>query len=221
MEEKQTGFQKFMGFVNKIGSAIMLNLLFLVSCLGVVTIGAAVSGLYSAVRFSIRGDSSFQGFREGFTKHFLRTAIATVFCLAAGGFSLVNAVMSLDVLIKDPSLVSVSTVFQTGIHVVFFGTVLLLSTALIPINVYFENDANGWIMDAWYLVGHGFIKVLISAILLWAPVVVLLCFPLLGFFMLLIFLAVYYSVIGVVVTALLKNTLIQILYRHQAQEETP
>lgn len=221
MEEKQTAFQKFMGFVNKIGSAIMLNLLFLVSCLGVVTIGAAVGGLYSAVRYSIRGDSSFQGFRAGFTKHFVRTAIATVFCLAVGGFSLINAIMSIDVLIRDPSLLSVSTVFQTGIHVLFFGAVLMLSTALIPINVYFENDANGWIMDAWYLVGHGFFQVLISAVLLWAPVVVLVCFPLAGFLLLLIFLAVYYSVIGVVVTALLKNTLIKILQLHKVREETP
>ena len=60
MEEKQTIFQKFMGVVNKIGSAIMLNLLFLVSCIPVVTIGNATAGLYSAVRFSIRGDSTFQ-----------------------------------------------------------------------------------------------------------------------------------------------------------------
>jgi len=221
VEEKQTIFQKLMGVINKIGSAIMLNLLFLVSCLGIVTIGAAAGGLYSAVRFSIRGDNSFQGFREGFKKHFWRTTAATAICLAAGAFALINAIMCVDALISQPELLSVGSVIQTGVHVLFFGAVLMLSTALIPVNVYFENDANGWLMDGWYLVGHGFFPVLITAILLWLPVVVLVCFPLAGFMLLLIFLAVYYSVVGVIATALLKNTLIQILYRHKSQEETP
>lgn len=219
MEEKKTIFQKLMGVVNKIGYAIMLNLLFLVSCLPVVTIGAATGGLYSAVRFSIRGDSSFQGFREGFKKNFIRTAVATVICLVVGAFALINAIMCIDVLIKDPSLINAGSVIQTAVHVLFFGAVLMLSTALVPVNVYFENDANGWLMDAWYLVGHGFIPVLITAAILWAPVVILVCFPLMGFMTLLIFLAVYYSVMGVVATALLKNTLLKILYRHKAREE--
>ena len=75
MEEKQTSFQKLMGIINKIGYAIMLNLLFLVSCVPVITIGPACSGLYSAVRYSIKGESAFQGFREGFKTRFLRNML--------------------------------------------------------------------------------------------------------------------------------------------------
>ena len=67
--------------------------------------------------------------------------------------------------------------------------------------------------------GHGFFQVLLSAVLLWAPVVLILFFPMWGFLGLLIFIAVYYAVIAVVITALLKNTLLTILYRHKAVEE--
>ncbi len=219
MEEKQTVFQKFMGVINKIGSAIMLNLLFLVSCLPIVTIGSASSGLYSAVRYSIRGDSSFQGYREGFKKNFWRMLVATVFCLLTGWFTLTNSLKCLDVLISQPQLISVGSVIQTAIHVVFFLVVMLFSTAMIPVNVYFENDANGWMMDSWYLIAHAPLQVLASAAILWLPVFLLIWFPLLGFLALLIFIAVYYAVMGVVITALLKNTLIRILHRYQANEE--
>lgn len=219
MEEKQTFFQKFMGVINKIGSAIMLNLLFLVSCLPIVTIGSASCGLYSAVRFSIRGDSAFQGYREGFKKNFLRMVVATVFCLLTGWFTLTNSLKCLDVLIRQPSLIGVGSVIQTAIHVLFFLAVMLFGTAMIPVNVYFKNDANGWMMDSWYLIAHAPLQVLISAAILWLPVFLLIWFPVLGFFALLIFIAVYYAVMGVVVTAILKNTLIRILRRHQANEE--
>lgn len=217
--ERQTIFQKLMGFINKIGSAIMLNLLFLVSCIPVVTMGAAASGLYSAVRFSIRGDSAFAGYKEGFKKNFLRVAIATVICLAVGIFSLLKGAMYVDTLITHPDLISVGSVIQAAVHVVMFCAVLLLSTAMIPVSIYFENDANGWLMDSWYLVGHGFFQVLLSAVILWAPVVLILFFPMWGLLGLLIFIAVYYAVMAVVITALLKNTLLTILYRHKAAEE--
>ena len=215
MEEKQTFFQKFMGVVNKIGSTIMLNLLFLVSCLGVVTIGSACSGLLSAVRFNIRGDSPWAGFREGFKKNFLRVSLASTVCLVMGYFTLKNSLMCLNALTTQPELLNVGTALQAVLHVSFFAVVLLFGTAMIPVNVYFENDTNGWVLDTWYLVGHGFPYVLASAVILWLPVALFIVEPLLGFLGLLVFIAVYYAVMAVIVTALLKNTLLRILQRHK------
>lgn len=219
MEEKQTSLQKLMGVINKIGSAIMLNLLFLVSCIPVVTIGPACSGLYSAVRFSIRGDSAFAGFREGFKTRFLRNMIAGLFCLMVGIYALNNIFVYVSGFIADPSLISVGTVIPAVFHVIFFLAAVLVGTAMIPVNLYFENDVNGWLMDTWYLIGHAPLQVLASAIIMWLPVVMMVWFPVWGFYALLIFIAVYYAVMGVVVTALLKNTLIRILQRKRDEEE--
>lgn len=218
MEEKQTSLQKLMGVINKIGSAIMLNLLFLISCIPVVTIGPACSGLYSAVRFSIRGDSAFTGFREGFKTRFLRNMIATVFCLVVGIYALNNIFVYVSGFIADPGLISVGTVIPAVFHVIFFLAAVLVGTAMIPVSLYFENDVNGWLTDTWYLIGHAPLQVLASAIIMWFPVVLVVWFPIWGFYALLIFIAVYYAVMGVVVTALLKNPLIRILQRKRAEE---
>ena len=77
--EKENVLQKLMGFLNKAGTAVMMNLMFLVSCLPIVTIGAAWSGLYGAVRYSIRGDSWFAGFKYGYKCHFFRNLIGWIF----------------------------------------------------------------------------------------------------------------------------------------------
>lgn len=219
MEDKQTSLQKLMGVINKIGSAIMLNLLFLVSCIPVVTIGPACSGLYSAVRYSIRGDSSFSGFAAGFKTRFLRNMIATVFCQVIGLYALNNVFVYVNGFIADPSLISVGTVIPVVFHVLFLLAALLVGTAMIPVNLYFENDVNSWLMDTWYLIGHAPLQVLASAIALWFPVVLIVWFPIWGFYALLIFIAVYYAVIAVVITALLKKPLIKILQRKRAEEE--
>lgn len=218
MEEKKTSLEKLMEFINKIGHAILLNLLFLVSCIPVVTIGSAVSGLYSAVRFSIRQESSYAGFREGFTKHFLRTAIATVLGLFAAVSSLNNLYGNISTLIADPTLLSVGTVIPTLIHLIFFLAVVLFCTAMIPVNLYFENDLNGWIRDSWILIGYAPLQVLAVALLLWLPVVVTVWFPYFGLLALMVFVAVYYSVISVIATVLLKKPLIRIL--NSKREET-
>ena len=64
--------------VNFAGTIVMLNFVFLLACIPVVTIGPAFSGLYSGVRYMIRGDGPIKGFWEGFRTHFARMMIAGV-----------------------------------------------------------------------------------------------------------------------------------------------
>lgn len=218
MEEKQTSFQKLMGIINKIGYAIMLNLLFLVSCVPVITIGPACSGLYSAVRYSIKGESAFQGFREGFKTRFLRNMLGGSFCLLIGFYALDNVVVFVKGILADPSLLSAGVIIPTFFHLVFFLAAMLVGTAMIPVNLYFENDVNGWLLDTWKLIGYAPLQVLASAAIMWLPVVVMIWFPMYGFLALLVFIAVYFAVMGVVVTALLKNPLIRILQQKRQEE---
>ena len=143
-----------------------------------------------------------------------------IVCLGVGLYSLNHICICVGGFIADPSLITVGNVIPTVFHVVFFLAALLVGTAMVPINLYFENDVNGWLMDTWHLIGHAPVQVLASAAAMWLPVVLVVWFPLWGFYGLLIFIAVYYAVMGVVVTALLKNPLIRILQRKN-NEETP
>ena len=218
MENKRSFFEKFMGLVNKIGSYIMLNLLFMVSCIPVVTIGAAVSGLYSAIRFGIRGESTFRGFWEGFKTRWLRSCIGTVLSVAVAAYALNNFYTIFMGLRAAPELMSVSAVASLILSGGFFLAALLLSTAMIPVNLYFQNDLNGWLVDAWRLIAYAPLQTLAVALLMWFPIALLVLFPFYGYLALLIFVAVYYAAIGVVATALLKNGLIRILQQFHSEE---
>ena len=72
MDEKSVSFWKG---VNLAGTAIMINLAFLICCLPVVTIGPAVCGMYAALRYVVRGDGWFTGFVAGIKKNFIRNAL--------------------------------------------------------------------------------------------------------------------------------------------------
>jgi uncharacterized membrane protein YesL len=64
---------KFMQLLSKLWDLMMLNLLYLICCIPVVTIGAAQAGLYRSVRAMKDPDSDytwtqafFKGFKDGF-----------------------------------------------------------------------------------------------------------------------------------------------------------
>ena len=66
---------KFMQALMTLGDLIILNLLFLICSLPVVTMGAAQAGLYTAVRTIVDKDDDtapvkafFRGFKSGFIK---------------------------------------------------------------------------------------------------------------------------------------------------------
>ena len=219
MDFNKNSFEKLMDLINMIGHAILLNLLFLVSCIPVVTIGPALSGLYSSVRFNVRKESPYAGFREGFKTCFLRNAIATVLCIAVGYFGLNNLYGSIMAMIADPSLIGVGTILVTSVHLMILLAALLFGTAMIPVNLYFENDINGWIKDTWTLVRYAPWQTLAVGAILWLPIVVIIWFPQWGILALMVFVAVYYAVMGVIATALLKNGLVRILKNKREEEQ--
>ncbi len=218
--ENQTSFQKIMGFMNKAGNMILLNLLFLVSCLPIVTIGPAWKGLYSAVRYSIRRESWFEGYKAGFRHKFLRTLLGFTFGLAAllyGGYQFSGA------LLETLRLPGWDMALPLAIHGLFFLAALAVTTAMLPTGLYFEGDVNTWLLNAWDLLLHAPLQVLLGGVLMWLPVVVILFFPGFGYIALTLFVAVYFVLAAVVNTAILKDPLIRILKRIRAEngEEMP
>ena len=63
MQEKDTILDKISRVITKVGTAMMMNLMFLVACLPIVTIGQAWCALFSALRYQIRGESWWNGLR--------------------------------------------------------------------------------------------------------------------------------------------------------------
>lgn len=216
MKENETTVSKIMGYVNKAGIAVLMNLLFLVSCIPLVTIGAAWSGLYGAVRYTIRGESWFEGYKTGFKTKFLRNTLTWVIGVLVGYYVLDNVVVCVNLLLAPLEGVAIGSV----IGMLSFSGILLLLIALfltgmIPVNLYIPTVNDRWLKNTWRMIFTSPLQILGAAVLMWLPVVLLLFFPGILFELLLVFIAIYFVMAIFLMTILLKNPLIRVLQRER------
>lgn len=206
---------KVMKVVNLAGTAVMLNLMFLLACVPVVTIGPALCGLYSGVRYMIRGDGPVRGFWEGFKTKFLRmvfagvifTAIIAYFVIMVNGAY--NTWVELGVF-RDIVIYSIPAMVP----------VMLLS-ALVVLNIYIPYGLTDWLKNAVNLIVKAPVWILLSAVLLIAPVACLLWASEIFILAIIIFVGFWFSVAAFVSTILLKDSLVDMLleYREEHPEE--
>lgn len=201
---KESWNDKLWRIINLAGTAIAMNLLFLVSCIPIVTIGQAWCGLMSAIRFMVRGDSWFAGFKEGYKTRFLRGTVAWVICLAVDGLMLLNVVPMLYYQTEGylvPAIVSC----------VFLAIALMLTVILPVLNVYIPTSKSRWLKNAVDMCVGNPLEVLMAAAAIWLPVFLTIFWFSLAYQLALVFIALYYTLAGLVATMVLKDPLIKIL----------
>lgn len=207
MYEKETIIDKIGKVISVAGNAIMMNLLFLVSCIPVVTAGQAFCGLLSAIRYNIRGDKWFTGFKTGFKTRFWRGTIAWCAML------LIDYFMLRDVHYAFAQNLPVSQVAAW----VMFALATMLTTSLLVLNVYIPTGIGTWIRNAVNMIFKVPLELLVSAALLWLPVVLCLLWFEIFYYGALIFIAVYFTLAVLGTTMLLKNALLQYLVDARAE----
>jgi len=204
--------EKFRNFIYMVGNAITLNLLFIAACLPVVTIGPAWCGLYSAIRYEIRGDKWFAGFKAGFCTRFVRSMIAGVICTALCLYFGNNASAGVAALIDGAG-----GWISTGITFVFLLATMMIFAALMPLNVYFDTDMDTWIEYAWMLIAKAPLQLIGTSILMWAVIALAIYDFMLFVFLSTIIVAAYFTLSGLVITVMLKKSLIDILQIERAR----
>ena len=215
MEEKSVNFWKG---VNLAGTAIMINLAFLLCCIPVVTIGPAVCGLHSSIRYLVRGNGWFNGFWAGLKKNFVRNALVGSLLL----------IMVVDMAINFNTALSF---YLDGngyepliIYTIGLLPLLMVFSALWPLHVFIPYEAGmDWIKDCLKLLVKAPLQLLIVSALMLLPVALVLYIPEIGFMLMIVFLGIYYALAGFASILLLKNPLEQRLgeYRktHPQEEE--
>ena len=206
---------KVMKIVNLAGTAVMLNLMFLLACVPVVTIGPALCGLYSGVRYMIRGDGAVRGFWEGFKTNFLRMMIAGVIFTAIIAYFVImvngayNTWLELGVF-RDIIIYSIPAMVP----------VMLLS-ALVMLNIYIPYGVTDWLKNGVNLIVKAPVWVLVTAALLIAPVACLLWASDIFILAIIIFVGFWFAVAAFATTLLLKDSLVDMLleYREEYPEE--
>ena len=197
MQNKETFLDKLGKIVTVAGNAVLMNLLFLVACIPVVTIGQAWSGLLTAIRYNIRGDKWIHGFKFGFKKRFWRGTISWCIMLALDAYFLLQvSATSLNGL--DTPLIGACLVF---------AMLIMVTLALQMLNVYVPTDVGTWLSNATGMVFKAPIFLLISAVLFWLPAILLVIWPGIFFYSIMIYIAAYYTLAATLATFMLKSTL--------------
>ena len=245
MEQKNGFLGKIFGFINKAGVVVMINFSFLLIALplpiiyfvwgvglvpngltgqlllalSVAPMGLAWSGLFSAVRFMIRKDSWFEGFKAGFRTHWLRKLFAWFLGALLASFTVPNAYAGIRYIIEGNEITVGGVILPLAMDCFFSLVAVLVTAALIPAGVYFDTDANDWVSNAWDLILHAPVQMILTVAMMWAPFVLVFVSPLWSFLLLLIFTCAYFVLITFISTILLKNPLIRILRRIRGEEE--
>lgn len=209
MKEKETIIDKLNRVITMAGTAVMMNLLFLVSCLPIVTIGQAWCALMSAIRYQIRGDSWFQGFKFGFKTRFWRGTVAWCILLV------VDVLMLLDVM-QYTAMEQVSIVHIIA-SCIMFALMAMLTLSFLVLNVYIPTSISNWIRNACSLVFKAPLQMLCCALLMWAPVLLFIFWIDLAYFVAITFVVVYYLLAALGTTLLLKEVLVEFLLEARAE----
>lgn len=206
---------KVMKFVNLAGTAVMLNLLFLLACVPVVTIGPALCGLYSGVRYMIRGEGPARGFWEGFKTNFLRMMIVGLIFTAIIAYFVVVINGAYNTWIEYG-------VFRDVVVYSIPGMVpVMLLSALVLLNIYIPYDLTDWLKNGVNLIVKAPLWILASTVLLVIPVACLLWANDIFILGIVIFVGFWFALAAFVSTLLLKDALVDMLldYRQEHPED--
>ena len=194
---------KVMQAMLNLGCMILMNILYLVCSIPVVTIGAAQAGLYSGLRHMNNEELDtpcipefFKGLKSGFKKITLVYAISLIpMVIIVGGF-----IISL----LFDSAGRNMPVWVSGAAVLLFAA---WQTMLVIFHASFECSPKELMRNSFWAAMSCPLPSLLSGILLWLPAIFLLMFPMLFITLIPLFLLLYYSLAYQVIFVLMKKPL--------------
>lgn len=214
-DQKKPQESKVMKIVNLAGTAVMLNLLFLLACVPVVTIGPALCGLFSGVRYMIRGEGPVRGFWEGFKTKFIRMTVTGLI------FTGIMAYFTIMLNGAYNTWLEYGVIRDMVVYAVPALVPMMLLAALVPLNIYIPYSPVEWLRNGVNLVFKAPLWLLLSGILLIAPVALLLFASDIFILGIVVFVGFWYALAAFVSTLLLKDSLVDMLleYREEHPEE--
>lgn len=194
---------KVMQAMMGLASMIAMNILYLICCIPVVTIGAAQAGLYSGIRHlqDKEADTSclpvfFKGMKSGFKKITLVHSISLIpMVIITGGFLLS--------LLLDSSGFDMP-VWISGASVLIFAA---WHNMLVVFHATFECSAKELVRNSFRAFLACPFQNLLCGILLWLPVFLLIMFPFFFLHLIPLLVCLYFSLVYEIVLLLMKKPL--------------
>lgn len=208
MKEKQNWTDKLSNAITLAGTAILMNLMFLVACIPVVTIGPAWCGLMSAVRYNIRGEGWFRGFKKGFCTRFWRSLIC--WCIWAPACLFLLNDLNSAVLIAEKAGGTWQSIVDCIAPGLFFALAAMVTVSMLTLNVYIPTSVSDWIKNSVNFFRRP-LELFAAAVLFWLPLLVFRFYLVLFMNVVMVFVAAYFALAAVCGTMLLKDPLIDFL----------
>lgn len=136
----------FMNFLNRAADIVILNILFVLCCIPVVTIGASCTALYSITLKMVKGEEAYaaKGFFIAFKNNFKQSTIVWIFVL------LLIFLLGADFYIigyLSESMAKIMYILLTGVSIVCLMVVLYL----FPYIARFYNKTLECVKNALYI----------------------------------------------------------------------
>ena len=199
---------KFIQMLNMLADMIILNLLYLLCCIPVFTIGAAQAGLYTGLRVLVDKENDeycYKAFFRGFANGFKKITLLWI------------AFLGIMALLVWSLLMIYSYRFEgsgPAIWISFIAIVILCIyiSVLISFHSKFDCTAKQLIKNAWFtMLGHPLRSILLG-LLVWLPAFFFAAEPYTFMRLTLILITLYYSI-----AFLFGNTIMNKHYKHLEQ----
>lgn len=215
MKEKETVLDKLGKVISIAGNAIMMNVMFLLACLPVVTIGAAWNALFSAIRYNIRGEKWFDGFKVGYKTRFWRSLLSWVILLIpillVLEFDVISALLDENGAFRALGSYTVDSIVRLVFACVMGLMLTGVNGVLILLNVYIPTSVGNWIQNAANMLFKAPLQVAFTGLIMWLPLLMVQLLPGYFYHFIMVFVVAYFILAALGITMLMKQPLIDCL----------
>ena len=151
----------FFRFMGKLFDVVVLNIVFIIVCIPIVTIGPAISALYYASVKSIRRDRSYpvKEFFKGFKRDFKQSFIVGLIMVIAGIILYIDVKFSVD-------FIQNSFTYMRYIYFIIAAVLAFIMIYIYPLISRFSLKLSGLFKLSFYLSIRHFLTTIVSIILL-------------------------------------------------------
>ena len=156
-----------------VANTMLLNLLFLVCCVPVITIGAALTALFSGCRALMNDEACFKAFFRSFRSGFKRSTLAWLILLPV---LLVLAITAHSVWVYMNAGLKMGAF---TLVVAMLGLVIVLSVSMMTFLFYsrFECTLRQLLKNGLYMTLAYFVRAVVIGLINWAPVLMFFLVP--------------------------------------------
>ena len=120
----------FMQFMNRVADLMWLNILFVISCIPVITVGPAITAMFYITLKMVRNEESYitKGYFKSFKQNFIQGTVIWLIAILAGGLLLLDYFIisgRMGVNVGNPSIISVMQVLLIVVLIFYLFTFIM------------------------------------------------------------------------------------------------